>query len=393
MTTVQISGRCDPRFANVEAAFARNLRERGDVGAAVAVTLGGEPVVDLWGGWLDEDRARPWQRDSILNIWSAGKAVVAVCLLRLVDRGLVDLDAPVARYWPEFAQGRKGSLPVRMLLNHQAGIPAIRKPLPPGANILSWETMTAALAEQEPWWQPGARFGYHVNTFGFLAGEIVRRVDGRSVGRYVREELAGAMGIDMLIGFGPEQDGRVADWLAYRPQPGEESQRPWLERDAASLAGVDLARVLAYRNPPALPDGKVNSRLWRAAEFPSTNPHGNARALARFYGGLACGGNIDGSRLLSPELIARSSRIESDGEDAILGRPNRFGLGFQLTIPGVRPLGPGGRSFGHYGNGGILGFADPDAGIGFGYVCNQSGRSWRDPRNLALVDAVYASIE
>jgi len=155
---------------------------------------------------------------------------------------------------------------------------------------------------------------------------------------------------------------------------------------------VQLARLLAYRNPPGLPDGGPNSRVWRAAEFPSTNPHSNARAIARVFGGLASGGRIDGSPLLDAKLIEQARTIESDGDDLVLGRPNRFGLGFQLTIPGVRPLGPGAHSFGHYGNGAILGFADPDAQVGFGYVCNRSGRSWRDPRNIALVDAVYASL-
>jgi CubicO group peptidase (beta-lactamase class C family) len=312
--------------------------------------------------------------------------------LRLVDRGLIDLEAPVARYWPEFAQAGKAAIPVRMLLSHQAGLPAVRRPLPPGANILSWATMTAALAEQEPWWQPGTRFGYHVNTIGFLLGEVVRRVDGRSIGTFVREELAGGLGIDFLIGVPPEEDHRVAQWTPYRAAPGEESQRPWLDRDGSTLEGVDLARLLAYRNPPPLPDGGPNSRVWRAAEFPSTNPHSNARALARLFGGLACGGAIDGKSLLSPATIERANTIESDGEDAILGRPNRFGLGFQLTIPGIRPLGPGGRTFGHYGNGAVLGFADPDAGLGFGYVCNRAGRSWRDPRNIALIDAAYAAL-
>lgn len=392
MDGAPISGFCDPQFARVQEEFARNFAERGDVGATVAVTLGGVPVVDLWGGWADAACTCPWQQDTIAAVWSVGKAVSAVCLLRLVDRGLVDLDAPVARYWPEFAQAGKATIPIRMLLSHQAGLPAVRAPLPPGANILSWETMTNALAAQEPWWTPGTRFGYHTNTIGFLIGEVLRRVDGRTIGTYVREELAGGMGIDFLIGVPPQDDARVAEWIAYRPTPGEESQRPWLERDASTLDGVDLARVLAYRNPPGLPDAGPNTRVWRAAEFPSTNPHSNARAIARLFGGLARGGEIDGKRLLSPELIARATVIESDGEDAILGRPNRFGLGFQLTIPGVRPLGPGTRSFGHYGNGAVLGMADPDAGIGFGYVCNRAGRSWRDPRNIALIDAVYASL-
>jgi CubicO group peptidase (beta-lactamase class C family) len=386
-----IGGICDPRFEAVRAEFERNLADRGDVGAAVAVTIGGVPVVDLWGGWLDEAHERPWQRDSIVNVWSLGKAVSAICLLQLVEQGKIDLDAPVARYWPEFAQAGKASLPVRFLLTHQAGLPAVRRSLPPGANILSWDTMTTALAEQAPWWKPGSAFGYHTNTFGFLVGELLRRVDGRTVGHYVRDELATGFGIDFLIGFGPEQDARVADWISY-VSPGDSPQRPWLEADPAALEGVALARVLAYRNPPGLPDGSVNSRLWRAAEFPSTNPHSNARALARLFGGLANGGVIEGRPLLDRKIIDAAKTIQADGEDLILGRPNRFGLGFQLTIPGVRPLGPGRHSFGHYGNGAVLGFADPDAGVGFGFVCNRAGRSWRDPRNIALVDAVYASL-
>lgn len=391
-TAAPVGGFCEPRFAGVEAAFRENLAQRGDVGTAVAVTLAGKPVVDLWGGWLDERHERPWQRDAIVNVWSLGKAVSALCLLQQVDRGRIELDAPAARYWSEFGQAGKERLPVRFLLSHQAGLPAIAKPLPPGAALLSWETMTAALAEQTPWWEPGTRFGYHTNTFGFLVGEVLRRVDGRSIGAYVREELGAAHGIDFLIGFGAEEDDRVADWIPYRAEPGEASQRPWLERDPATLSGIDLARVLAYRNPPPHPEGGVNTRLWRAAEFPSTNPHSNARALARLFGGLACGGTLDGKPLLAPEIVAQANTIQADGEDAILGRPNRFGLGFQLTIPGVRPLGPGPRAFGHYGNGAVLGFADPDAELGFGFVCNRAGRSWRDPRNIALVDAVYASL-
>lgn len=391
MGDVPVGGSCDPRFERVREVFTANFTERGDIGASVAVTLDGVPVVDLWGGWADEACTRPWQRDTIAAVWSVGKAVTSVCALRLVERGLIELEAPVARYWPEFAQAGKERIPVQMLFNHQAGLPAIRRPLPPGANILDWDLTVAALAGQEPWWEPGTRFGYHVNTIGFLLGELVRRVDGRTIGTYLREELAQGMGIDFLIGVPEAEDSRVAQWLPYRAAPGEEAQRPWLERDPAELEGVDLARVLAYRNPPAMGGGGPNSRVWRAAEFPSTNPHSNARAIARLFGGLACGGIIDGRQLLTPETIARATVIESDGEDAILGRPNRFGLGFQLTIPGVRPLGPSPRAFGHYGNGAVLGMADPDARLGFGYVCNRAGKSWRDPRNIALMDAVYAA--
>ena len=252
--------------------------------------------------------------------------------------------------------------------------------------------MTNALAEQEPWWEPGTRFGYHTNTFGHLSGEIVRRLDGRSFGTFIRQEIAEPLGVEFLVGFGPEIDERVADWINYKPTENEESMRPWLDRDPATLEGIDLARFMAYRNPPADPHATVNTRPWRAAEFPSTNPHSNARAVAKIFGTLAAGGTADGFELLSPATIDRANTIESDGEDAILGRPNRFGLGFQLTIPGVRPLGPGARSFGHYGNGAVLGFADPDARVGFGYVCNRAGRSWRDPRNIALIDALYSCL-
>ena len=389
---VELRGVCDPRFERVREAFARNFAEHNEVGAAVAVTVGGVPVVDLWAGWADRARTREWTRDTIVPVWSVGKAISSLSVLRLVERGLVELDAPVARYWPEFAQGGKANLPLRYLLTHQSGLPAIRKPLPPGTNVLSWHTMVEALAEQEPWWEPGTGFGYHVNTMGFLLGEVARRTDGRSVGTMIREDLREALSIDFLIGFGPEEDARVAEWIPYQAAAGEESQRPWLEVDPAKVDGVQLARLLAYRNPPGLPDGGPNSRVWRAAEFPSTNPHSNARAIARVFGGLASGGRIDGSPLLDAKLIEQARTIESDGDDLVLGRPNRFGLGFQLTIPGVRPLGPGAHTFGHYGNGAILGFADPDAQVGFGYVCNRSGRSWRDPRNIALVDAVYASL-
>ncbi len=392
MGDVPVAGICEPRFERVREVFCANFTERGDHGAAVSVTLDGRPVVDLWGGWADGAQTRPWQQDTLVAVWSVGKAVTAVCALQQVERGRLELEAPVARYWPEFAQAGKATLPVRLLFNHQAGLPAIRAPLPPGANVQDWPLMAAALAAQEPWWEPGTRFGYHTNTIGFLLGEPLRRVDGRRIGAYIREELAGRLGIDFLIGVPEEEDGRVAEWLPYQPAPGEESQRPWLARDPAELEGIELARVLAYRNPSPSAGGGPNSRLWRAGEFPSTNPHSNARAIARLFGGLACDGVIDGQRLLAPETIARASQIESDGEDAILGRPNRFGLGFQLTIPGVRPLGPGRRSFGHYGNGAVVGIADPDARIGFGYVCNRAGRSWRDPRNIALIDAVYASL-
>lgn len=386
------SGKNDPRFDAVRATFEENVRDRGEIGAAVAVIVDGETVVDLWDGWLDEAKTKPWLEDSMVNVWSVGKAVTAIALLRLVDAGKVDLDAPVPRYWPEFAQAGKADIPVHMLMSHRAGLPAVGKWLPPGTNLLNWDLMVSSLAEQEPWWTPGTNFGYHTNTLGFLLGEIVRRVDGRSIGTFIRQELSEPLKADFFAGFGPEHDHRVADWINYKPEPGEENLRPWLEKDPNQITGMDLCRYMTYRNPPPLPDAGTNTRVWRAAEYPSTSPHANARGIARIYAGLSRGGDFDGYHVLSPEVIDRANTIEADGEDAILGRPNRFGLGFQLTIPGVRPLGPGAHSFGHYGNGAVLGFADPDARVAFGYVCNRGGRSWRDPRNIALVDAVYSCL-
>jgi CubicO group peptidase (beta-lactamase class C family) len=386
-------GLCDPRFERVREAFARNFAEHAEVGAAVAIAVAGELVVDLWGGWQDSSRTTQWSRDTIVNVWSVGKAVTALCLLRLADRGLVELSAPVATYWPEFAQSGKAEVSMCTLMAHQAGLPAIGKPLPPGYNLTNWDGMCEALAEQTPWWEPGSAFGYHTNTFGFLLGEIVRRRDGRSINRYLQEELAQSLGVDFHFGFGPDLDSRVAEWLPYVRPPGEENDRPWLENDRATLTGVDLARVMAYRNPPAHPEGGVNTRLWRASEYPSPRGHANARAMATIFGGMATAtGDWQGTHLLDPAIRDEAIKVHSDGEDVVLGRPNRFGLGFQLTNPGIRPLGPNPRTFGHYGNGAVLAFGDPDAEIGFGYVCNRAGRSWRDPRNIALIDALYASL-
>jgi CubicO group peptidase (beta-lactamase class C family) len=393
-TSIEIHGHCDARFEGVRREFERNFAERGDLGAAVAITIDAEPVVDLWAGWLDEAQTRPWVRDAIVACWSVGKAVSAVALLRLVERGVVELDRPVAEVWPEFAQAGKAGLPLRYLLTHQAGLSAVREPLPPGANLLDWDRMTSALAAQEPWWEPGTAHGYHVNTMGFLVGEVVRRASGRRLRDFVREEIAEPLGIDFIIGTAPEDDARTADWVNPPPDPTAEVRRPWLLKDEREVEGIELMRILAYRNPPGLPDGEggVNTRLWRAAEFPSTNPHSNARSIARLFGALACGGAVDGPRVLGADTVEMAMEEQASGEDLLLGRPTRFGLGFQLTIPGVRPLGPNSRSFGQYGNGALLGFADPDERLGFGFVCNRAGRSWRDPRNIALIDAMYEAL-
>jgi CubicO group peptidase (beta-lactamase class C family) len=348
-------------------------------------------VIDLWGGHADAAKTRPWNADTIVNLYSIGKAVSAVCALHLVDSGLLDLDAPVARYWPEFAQAGKSQVPVRFVLTHQIGLPAIAAALP-GGSALQWDVMTEALAAQAPWWTPGERHGYHVNTQGFLLGEVIRRITGKTIGAYLRDEISGPAGIDFFWGVGPELDARCADIVPSLPSPEGDELRRELSVDPATLSGLALMRVNAYRNPPEISGiYGVNTRLWRAAEVPSTNGHGNARAVARFYSALAGDGTLDGVRILSPEIIAMAIEEQVYAEDVVLRRPTRFGLGFQLTQP-ERRLGRCPRAFGHFGAGGSLGFADPDARVAFGYAMNQGRGGWQHKHVRHLIDLVYARL-
>lgn len=378
-----VDGACDARFAAVREAFVTNLTERGDVGAAVAVWVGGRPVVDLWGGWADGARRRPWRRDTLVNFFSVGKGLSALCALQLVERGALDLDQPLARVWPAFAAAGKADITLRQVLGHRAGLPAIRAALPDGA-MLDWPRMTAALEQQPPWWPPGTAHGYHVNTFGYLVGEAVRRASGRTLGAWLRDEVAGPLDADVHVGLPAGEQQRVAEFL----WPAEAKPTPpaTFDDDAA------LMRWNTYWNPIGLSGaGWVNRAEWRAAELPSTNGHGSARGIARIYAALAGGGAIDGVRVLAPSLVRAAAIETSAGTDLVLGRPSRFGLGFQLTQP-ERPLGPNAGAFGHFGSGGSLGFCDPEAGVGFGYVMNDLGPRWQNPRNRALLEAVYASL-
>jgi CubicO group peptidase (beta-lactamase class C family) len=379
--TVDIEGDCDTRFAPVRRAFADNFSERDELGAALFISLGGEPVVDVWAGWTDVARTRRWQRETLVDVFSVGKAAVTVCALALVDRGLLDLDQPVATWWPEFAASRKEGVTVRALLAHRAGLPAIREPLPADA-LYDWAAMTKALAREAPWWEPGTTHGYHVNTFGFLVGELVRRVSGVRIGTFLQSEICGPIGADFRIGIGRADQARTAQYLfgTSTDQAAFAS-----EEEAACMPSGERRLLLerAYFNPPGVSGlGTVNSRAWREAEIPSANGHATARGVARL-----CEALLEGE-LLSTRILDEATREASSGADFVLARPSRFGLGFQLTQP-ERTLGPNPRAFGHFGAGGSLGFADPDAGIAFGYVMNRSGPRWQNPRNRALIDAAY----
>ena len=387
MGDLTIYGDCDPRFERVRGAFVENFQRRGEVGAAVSVMVDGHCAVDLWAGHADQAKTRAWERDTIVNVWSTTKGLCAMCAHRLADQGQLDFEAPVAKYWPEFAQAGKGMIPVSYLLNHKAGLAAIRAPLR-DEELFSWEKVTTELARQEPWWEPGTKHGYHAITFGWLVGEVVRRISGKSLGTYFRDEIAGPLEADAYIGFDASLDPRVADTIsAPPPTPGEPNVFAEMLKDPESVSAK------AITNPPSLMlPTTTNSRAWRGAEIPAANGHATARALARIYGAPARGGEIDGIRILSARQIGRCYVEQSKGMDAVLGFPTRFSLGFMLSQPGAE-LGPNPRSFGHPGAGGSLGFADPDRKIGFGYVMNQMGSNATllDPRTTALISAVYAS--
>jgi CubicO group peptidase (beta-lactamase class C family) len=384
---VKIEGTCDPRFRSVKEVFAANFDQGLEVGAAVAATVDGKTVFDLWGGYADQARTKPWTRDTLVNVYSTTKGITSICAHRLVDQGTLDLDAPVSKYWPEFAQAGKEKIPVNYLLSHRAGLPAVRKQLPPDA-FSNWPAMCAALAAQEPWWEPGTRHGYHALTFGYLVGEVIRRITGKTPGTYLREEIAGPLKLDIHIGVDASFDPRIAELIGAPPPPPDKA-----DQIGAMAADPESMTFKAIANPrPVLDPALVNSRAWRGAEIPAANGHATARALAALYGGLATGGALNGYRVLSPAGIERAYTEQAFGPDLILGVDTRWGLGFALNQPAMR-VGPNPRTFGHPGAGGSIGFADPDARVGFGYTMNQMGSdALLDPRVASLFNAMFAAL-
>ena len=376
--TTPINGQCDAAFAAVGDAFADNFADRGEVGAAVTVIVDGRSVVDLVGGWANPATERAWTHDTIVNFYSVGKALIALLVLQLVDAGRTGLDDPIASVWPEFGMGGKQRATVRHALCHRAGVPAIRQRLT-NDDLWNWERMTAALAQTEAWWEPGTRHAYHTNTYGHLLGEIVRRITGDMPGTRLRA-VAEPLDADVWWGVPEPALRRCAD-IIWAPE------REMAAVDLANLTGEPLMIALGYFNPPGYSSKDVvNTTEWRRAQVPSTNGHGTAAGLARIYAAL-----LEPDLLLSPELLAEATRPQSQGYCPVLGEETTFGLGFKPTSP-RRPFGPNPRSFGHFGTGGAVGFADPDAGVAFGYVMNHVIPRWQSTRNRALIDAVYASL-
>jgi CubicO group peptidase (beta-lactamase class C family) len=376
---MMIDGWCAPGFEPVRDAFEANFTQRGEVGAAVHVIVAGRVVVDLVGGWADEGRTRPWRHDTIVDVYSVGKAVLALLALQLVDEGRLALDQPVAEVWPEFASGGKAGATVAHALSHRAGVPAIRTLLT-DEDLFDWDRMTGALADTEAWWVPGQRLAYHTNTYGHLVGELVRRASGQMPG----ERLQGVvqpLEADVWFGVPAAHQHRCAEvvWAPAQPLPTLDS--------FDGLEGDLLMNALAHFNPPGYSSvGVVNTAAWRSAQIGSTSGQASASGIARIYAAL-----LEPGRLVSPDLLAEATTPRASGHDPILGMEVTVGLGFQPTTP-RRPLGPNGRSFGHFGTGGALGFADPDAQVAFGYAMNHVIPRWQSDRNRALVDALYATL-
>lgn len=385
-----ISGKCDPKFQQVAAEFERNFLERGEVGASVSITIEGETVVDLWGGTANIQSQTKWEEDTVSIVWSCTKGATALCSHILSSRGELDIDAPVIKYWPEFGKAGKEKITVKMLLNHQAGLSAIRKPLPEGA-YRDWDLMIRSLEEEIPFWEPGTRNGYHALTFGWLVGEVVRRVSGKSLGQFFQEEVARPLGIDFWIGLPEEIEPRVAKMIMAEPQMDSPFYKAILEPNTVQSFIFNTGGLME----------EFDSRSGHAAEIGASGGITNARSLARMYAPLACGGVLGDIQLVNEETIHRMSSVSSaTGQDANLLLPTRFSLGFMKSIDNRKQ--PQGYqdsiilsedAFGHAGNGGSIGFASPNEKMSFAYTMNKMGQGIAvNDRGQSLIDAAYKSL-
>jgi CubicO group peptidase (beta-lactamase class C family) len=393
--TVDIGGDVAPGFEAVRDAFVRNFTEHGDVGAGYALYVEGRKVVDLWGGVADRTTRRPYAEDTLQLVFSTTKGATAACAHLLAQRGELDVDAPVARYWPEFAQAGKERVPVRWLLCHKVGLPTFDAAVEPGAGF-AWTPVVDALAAQAPYWTPGAAHGYHAVTYGWLVGEVVRRISGKSLGAFFRDEIASPLGLDFWIGLPEEHEPRVAPLIGGLAEPDERSETP-----LAMLLQGDSLTARAFSLNGALGDHTTgpNSRTYHAAEIPAANGITDARSLARMYAGLV--GPVDrgpAAALLTADQVERARQRQTEGVDRILAFPSlgveietTYALGFWSASEFARFGGRG--AFGHPGAGGSVGFADPEHQLGGGYVMNRMATGLAgDPRSAGLIRASYECV-
>jgi len=381
---VQIQGYYDLKFEALKEAFASLFDDPQERGMALCVQIGGETVLDLWAGSADKDGQQAWHSDTILNLFSCTKTFTAVTVLQLVGEGKLELDAPVARYWPEFAAAGKGAITLRHLLSHRAGLPALRRTLPAEA-LYDWQAMTDALAAEQPWWQLGEGHGYAPITFGWLVGEVLRRVDGRGPGESIVARTAKPLGLDFHVGLADREFDRVATISRGKGNFGDASAQRLLKVMMSEPAAMSTR---AFTNPPSIMTS-TNKPEWRRMQQPAANGHGNARSLAGFYSGL-----LDG-RLLDSELLGELTREHARGDDKTLLTATRFGLGCMLDQPEVTnaTYGMGPFAFGHPGAGGSIGFADPERELAFGFVTNNLGPFvLMDPRAQKLARVLAACL-
>jgi len=377
---IEVQGYCDEKFAAVKEAFRKNFEANLEVGASFAATVDGKFVVDIWGGYADAAMTRPWEKDTIVNVFSTTKVMTAICAHMLIDRGQLDVDAPVAKYWPEFAQAGKEKIPVRYLLSHQSGVAVFDEPIPVEA-LYDWERIIKMLEKQKPEWEPGKHCGYHALTFGYLIGEVVRRITGKTLGTFFREEVAAPLNADFHIGVPEEHDYRVGEMITPPVlKPGEPG---YVEIDPDSLIGKYMT------NPPVTDYNK--GKAWRAAEIPAANGHGNARSMARVGAAMACGGELDGVRLMGLPTIEKAIEEQCYDTDLVTNMPVRYGLGFGLVSKDV-PIGPNPRTFYWGGAGGSLMVVDLDARLSWSYVMNKMVMVPGDMRAGQMANALYASL-
>ncbi|MGY1810367.1 serine hydrolase domain-containing protein [Blastococcus sp. SYSU D00669] len=375
----EVHGTFDDRFAGVRDALATQL-EGDELGASIAVDVDGETVVDIWGGHRDQARTTPWTRDAIVNVWSTTKTITALAVLTLVEKGQLDVHAPVAEYWPEFGANGKEDVRVRHLMSHTSGVAGWDPPFE-AADMYDWESSTARLAAQAPWWEPGTAAGYHAQNQGHLLGEVLRRVDGRSLKQYVAEELAAPFGADFQIGAEPEDDDRIAPVVPPPPLP-------------IDFAALDpQSAVFRCFTGPVADAANANTRAWRDADMGALNGHSNARGVLDIMRVVSLGGEAGGVRLLSEKTIDLVFDVQADGVDLVLGVPFRYGVGFALSPSGGVPYLPDGRVCFWGGWGGSLIVMDLDRRVTTSYMMNRMAPGIvGSPRAQAYLEAVYAAL-
>ena len=354
----QIEGKCEPRFEAVRGALAQNLDSGEELGASLVVDIDGDLVVDLWGGFCDQARTLPWTERTITNVWSSTKTVTSLAALMLADRGALDVDAPVARYWPEFAANGKEGVLVRHLMSHSSGVSGLEQPAIV-EDLYDWPTATSRMAAQAPWWEPGTASGYHALNYGHLVGEVVRRVSGKTLRQFVAEEIAGPLGADFQIGAAEADWSRIADVVPPPPLP----------IDFEAL-GPDSLTVKTLTGPPA-EAAVANTPGWRRADIGAANGHGNARSVARVMSVVARGGEVDGVRLLSPQTIDLIFREQQNGIDLVLGVPLRLGIGYGLPRRDILPWIPEEQICFWGGWGGSMIVMDVDRRMTISYMMNK----------------------